>query len=57
MFYGTHKRLIDISPEMSVMLNGTELEQVQQYKYVGLLFDPALTWEKHAEIVCHKISK
>ncbi len=56
MLYGTHKRL-NISPKMSVMLNGTELEQVQQYKYLGLLFDPALKWEKHSKILCHKISK
>ncbi len=54
MLYGTHKRL-NISPKMNVMLNGTKLEQVQQYKYLGLLFDRAPTLEKHAEIVCHKI--
>ncbi len=39
------------------MLNGTELEQVHQYKYFGLLFDPTLKWETHTKVLCHKISK
>ncbi len=56
MLYGSQKRL-NISPKMRVMLNGTELEQVQESKHLGLLFDPALTWEKHANVLCHNISK
>ncbi len=56
MLSGTHK-MLNISPKMSVMLNATELEWVQQYNYLGLLFDPALTWGKHAEVLSHNIPK
>jgi hypothetical protein len=56
MLYGTSKRLSNETP-VSVTLNGSELETVEQYKYLGLLFDQTLSWEKHAEVMHSKISK
>jgi hypothetical protein len=31
--------------------------KVYQYKYLGLLFDPALTLDKHAEVLCGKLAQ
>ncbi len=43
MMIDTHKHLRK-TPVIHVKLNGVELEQLYEYKYMGLLFDPALTW-------------
>ncbi len=41
--FGTHKHIHNTS--------WLELEQVYQYKYLVLLFDPAFTWDQHADII------
>ena len=56
MIFGTHKCLHK-TPVVHVKLNGVELEHVYQYKYLGLLFDPALTWDKHADVLCAKLAQ
>ncbi len=56
MVFGTHQRLKS-SPDSRVVLDGNEIQRVYEYKYLGLLFDPTLSWEKHAEVMCNKISK
>ena len=33
------------------------LEQVEQYKYLGLIIDSKLTWEPHVKYICSKLSK
>ncbi len=34
-----------------------ELEEVMEYRYLGILFDPTLTLQNHADKPCDKISK
>ncbi len=35
--------------QISVQLNGIDLDEVKEYKYLGLFFDRTLTWENHAD--------
>ena len=34
-------------PDLSLNFYGTNIERVHEYKYLGLIFDPSLTWTKH----------
>ena len=56
IMFGTHKCLHKTSV-VHVKLNGVELEQVYQYKYFGLLFYHAFTWDKHADILCAELAE
>jgi len=50
------KKRINLS-NFSVNLNGTELEECDNYKYLGVYFDKNLNWKKHIDYICEKISK
>lgn len=41
----------------SVKINGTELEQCDTYKYLGVYFDKDLNWKAHIDYISKKISK
>ena len=56
MMFGTHKRLHK-TENVSIELNNTELENVQQYKYLGVWLDPHLSWEHHAQVLCSKLAE
>lgn len=38
-------------------INGHELAQAKQYKYLGLIFTPDLRWNLHVEELCSKANK
>ena len=38
-------------------LNGLEIERVENFKYIGVILDSKLLWEKHVEYICTKISR
>ena len=40
-----------------IFINGQRIEQVDQYKYLGVKVDEYLTFSKHAEYVTYKIAK
>ena len=44
-------------PEFTLMLNGQALEQVDVYKYLGVLLSRDLSWSPHVDIVCAKARK
>ena len=50
------KKRINLS-NFSVNLNGTELEECDNYKYLGVYFDKNLNWKKHVDYICEKVSK
>ena len=39
------------------MIDGTELEMCDSYKYLGVNFDKNLDWKFHIKYVCQKVSK
>ena len=50
----SRKRNANCSP---ITLNNHKLEQVQCYKYLGLLLSTDLRWSHHIEITCTKARK
>ena len=46
-----------LSPCTSIMLNGSILETVTMYKYLGLLISSDLSWSNHIQSVCSKARK
>ena len=43
--------------EVSVIINGTEIERVTSFDFLGIMIDENLSWKSHIEIVGNKISK
>ena len=42
---------------VKIMIDGTELEMCETYKYLGVNFDKNLDWKYHIKYICQKISK
>ena len=49
----THPRL----PPSGLLLDGVTLEQVESYRYLGVLLSSRLTWSDHIEQICAKSRK
>ena len=43
--------------DMSIKINGTDLEICDTYKYLGVYFDKDLNWKSHIQYIGKKISK
>ena len=43
-----------ITSDIPIQINGTTIEEVEQFKYLGIIFDPTLTWAKHIEYTTGK---
>ncbi len=56
MLYGAHQR-IGKTDKISLQWNCIELEEVKEYKYLGLLFDPTVMLKNYADQLCAQISK
>lgn len=57
MLFGTSKKLGQVTQSMHVKVGDAELEQVEQFKYLGLNFDPCLNWTQHVKTVSSKIAQ
>ena len=55
MLIGTHQRLAPVS-DFTVQCNGSVLERVEKYKYLGVVLDQNLSWKEHVEYIGKKIS-
>ena len=42
---------------VSLHLDGTEIQHVQTAKYLGVYLDSTLSWSEHIDIVCKRLSK
>ncbi len=38
-------------------VNGEQLERVDEYKYLGMIFEKNLNWQNHIDKMCAKISQ
>ena len=53
--YMTFGNYVDSVPvKASIKINETELQRVEQYKYLGIFFDFRLTWASHIEYIIRK---
>ncbi len=44
--------------EISITVNGEQLERVDEYKWLGMIFDKKnLNWHNHIKKMCTKISQ
>ena len=43
--------------EINVQINGTKIERVESFTFLGIMLDENLTWKNHIEMVGKKISK
>ena len=43
--------------EVSIIINGTKIELVASFNYLGSMLDKSLSWKSHFEMVANKISK
>ena len=43
-----------ISPKPQILMQGTNIEEVTKFKYLGILFDKTLTWRKHITTIAAK---
>ena len=50
------KKRVNLS-NFTVKINGTDLEECDNYKYLGVFFDKNLNWKKHIDHICEKVSK
>ena len=46
-----------ITPQRALTLNNDILEQVESYKYLGLLFTADLSWSPHISSICLKAQR
>lgn len=44
-------------PKLSININQSHLEECNEYKYLGVIIDKKLNWDKHIEHITQKISK
>ena len=43
--------------EINVQINGTQIERVESFNFLGIMLDENLTWKSHIEMVAKNISK
>ena len=54
--FGT-KSMLTNKPKLRLSVNDVAVEQVQETKLLGIIFDNKLTWSKHIEKVINKMGK
>ena len=47
----------EIMPPFEVHFNGTHIQQVHNYKYLGVVISDTLSWNQHIDIICSKAAK
>ena len=53
LFHDPRKKL----NEIKIMINGTEIEFVNNFNYLGIILDSNLSWKFHIKMISQKISK
>ena len=53
IFHRKQKRV----DEINIQINGTQIERVESFNFLGIMLDENLTWKSHIEMVAKKISK
>ena len=56
MLFGTNQSLCKFK-DISLIYEGVMIERVEKFKYLGVLFDPQLSWDDHVNYLSSNISK
>ena len=43
--------------ELNIVINGTKIDRVESFNFLGLTIDETLSWAQHVDIVKIKVSK
>ena len=43
--------------EVKLMIDGTEVEQIRCFKFLGVLVNDSLTWLDHVNLICTKVTR
>ena len=54
MYFHTHQREV---LELSIKLNGKDIEFVKEFNYLGIILDSNITWKQHIKHIFNKISR
>ena len=54
--FGT-RHILDKFDNVNAMYNGDFIEKVESFKYLGVTFDPLLSWSEHVNHISSKISQ
>ena len=55
IFY--HKAVCDNLINQSLKINDIKIDQVQEFKFLGVTLQPSLSWNSHINSICKKIAK
>ncbi len=55
MYYGKQNIIKDINN--SININNTILEQITNFKFLGVIIDNQLKWDHHVNLICSRIAK
>lgn len=54
LFHNRQKNISNLIPNLQ--LNGTQIELVKEFNFLGVLFDECMTWKSHINKICSKLS-
>ena len=55
MLVHSSRKVVDSS--LNLVIDGCNVEQVQQFKFLGVVINDTLTWSDHVHLVCKKVSR
>ena len=57
MLIGTHQKLSRTQSKLNISIRGEHLDNVDQFKYLGIWLDPSLSWRFHIDKLVSKINQ
>ena len=57
MLIGTHQKLSCTQSKLNISIRGEHLDNVDQFKYLGIWLDPSLSWSFHIDKLVSKINQ
>ena len=57
MLIGTHQKLSRTQSKLNISIRGEHLDNVDQFKYLGIWLDPSLSWSFHIDKLVSKINQ
>ena len=56
-FIAGTKHMTNANGDLSISINGQNIDLVDTQKHLGITIDKNLTWEKHIDLVCQNVSR